>query len=123
MTNQFNQQKQEATMKTLTKAIAITTLTLSSIGIASASNVMVPADNYVTSKLCVVASEGNKTKLSKAIKKTGLSKNYVAANVKCNELDIVAFIEQYGTNVEKMNNYLTSGKYNNDTNVANVASR
>lgn len=110
-------------MKTLTKAIAITTLTLSSIGLASASNVMVPADNYITSKLCVVASEGNKIKLAKAIKSTGLSKNYVATNVKCNELDIVAFIEQYGSNVEKMNNYLTSGKYSNNNVVANIASR
>jgi hypothetical protein len=109
-------------MNTLTKAIAITTLSLSSIGIASASNVMVPADNYVTSKLCVVASEGSKSKLSNAIRKTGLSKNFVAENVKCNELNIVAFIEQYGSNVEKMNNYLTSGKYSNNTEVSNVAS-
>jgi glutamine cyclotransferase len=110
-------------MKTLTKAIAITTLTLSSIGLASASNVMVPANNYATTKLCVVASEGSKVKLLKAIKEAGLSKNYVAENVKCNELNIVAFIEQYGSNVEKMNNFLTSGKYSNYIEVANVASR
>jgi hypothetical protein len=84
---------------------------------------MVPADNYVTSQLCVVASEGNKAKLSKAIKKAGVSKNYVAPNEKCNEQDIIAFIEQYGSNVEKMNNYLTSGRYSNNNVVANVASR
>jgi hypothetical protein len=109
-------------MNTLTKAIAITTLTLSSIGLASASNVIVPADNYVTTKLCVAASEGSKVKLLKAIKNAGLSKHYVAENVKCNELNIVAFIEQYGSNVEKMNNFLTSGKYSNNTEVANLAS-
>ena len=110
-------------MNTLTKAIAITTLTLSSIGLASASNVMVAADNYVTSKLCVVASEGSKAKLSQAIKKTGLRKHYIATNVKCNELNLVNFIEQYGSNVEQMNNFLTNGKYSNNTVVANIASR
>ena len=94
-------------MNTLTKAIAVTTLTLSSIGLVSAANVVVPADDYITTNLCVVATEGNKTKLSHAIKKAGLSKRYVVKNVKCNELNITAFIEQYGSNVEKMNNFLT----------------
>ena len=110
-------------MNTLTKAITVTTLTLASIGLASASNEIVPADNYVTTKLCMVASEGSKAKLSKAIKKSGLSKHFVAANVKCNELNMVNFIEQYGTNVEQINNFLTSGKYSNNAVVANLASR
>jgi hypothetical protein len=115
-------------MNTLTKAFAITTLTLCSIGLASASNVIVPADNYVTTKLCVVASEGSKSKLFRAIKKAGLSKNFVTENVKGNELNFIAFIafiafiEQYGSNVAKMNNFLTNGKYSNNAEVANVAS-
>ena len=109
-------------MNTLTKAITITALTLSSIGLASASNIMVPTDSYVTTKLCMVASEGSKAKLSKAIRKSGLSKHFVAANVKCNELNLVNFIEQYGTNVEQINNFLTNGKYRNNTVVANLAS-
>jgi hypothetical protein len=109
-------------MNTLTKAFAITTLTLSSIGLASASNLIVPADNYVTTKLCVVASEGSKSKLSQAIKKAGLSKNFVTENVKCNKLNFVTFVEQYGSNVEQMNNFLTNGKYSNNAEVANVAS-
>ena len=110
-------------MNTFTKAIAITALTLSSIGAASASSVVVSADNYVTSKLCVIASEGNKAKFSRAIEKAGLTKRYVATNVKCNDINIVNFIEQYGSNVEKMNNYLTGGKYSNEALVTNVASR
>ena len=110
-------------MNTLTKTIAVTALTLSSIGLVSASNVVVPADDYVTTNLCVVASEGNKTKLSRAIRKAGLSKNFVAKNVKCNELNITAFIEQYGSNVEKMNDFLTNGKYSNNDLAANVAAR
>ncbi|MBL4629673.1 MAG: DUF3718 domain-containing protein [Paraglaciecola sp.] len=110
-------------MNTFTKAIAVSVLTLSSISIVSASNVMVPTDNYVTTNLCVVASEGSKAKLSQAIKKAGLSKHYVATKVKCNELNIVNFIEQYGTNVEQMNNFLTRGKYSDNALVANIASR
>jgi hypothetical protein len=110
-------------MNTLTKTIAITTLTLSSIGLASASSEMVPTDNYVTTKLCVVATEGSKAKLSHAIKKSGLSKHFVTENVKCNELNLITFIEQYGSNVEKMNDFLTNGKYSNNAVVANLASR
>lgn len=110
-------------MKTFTKTIAITALTLSSIGFANASSVIVPSDDYITTNLCVVATEGSKAKLSNAIKKSGLSKNFVAKKVKCNELNIIAFIEQYGSNVEKMNNYLTSGKYSNNDLVTNVAAR
>ena len=110
-------------MNTLTKAIAITTLTLSSIGLTSASSLVVPTDGYVTTKLCVVASKGNKSKLFRAIKKAGLSKSFVTENVKCNELNLIAFIEQYGSNVETMNNFLTDGNYSNNAVVANLASR
>ena len=110
-------------MNSFTKAISVTAIILSSIGLASASNVMIPADNYVTTKLCLVASEGSKTRLSKAIKNSGLSKHYVTQNVKCNELNLVNFIEQYGSNVEQINNFLTNGKYSNHAVVANLASR
>lgn len=110
-------------MKTFTKAIVITTLTLSSIGMASASNVMVPTDNYVTTKLCMVASEGSKGKLSRAIKDAGLSKHFITKNVKCNELNFVTFVEQYGSNVEKINNFLTNGKYSSNAIATNLASR
>jgi hypothetical protein len=70
----------------------------------------------------MVASEGNKGKLSKAIKKSGLNKHFITENVKCNELNFVNFIEQYGSNVEQINNFLTNGKYTNDAVAANLAS-
>ncbi|MEP4891778.1 MAG: DUF3718 domain-containing protein [Aliiglaciecola sp.] len=107
-------------MKTLTKVIATAALTLSSIGIVSAASVIVPADSYITSNLCVVATEGSKVKLSQAIKKSGLSKRYVASEVTCNDLELTTFIEQYGSNVTEMNNFLTSGKYSNTTDMAAV---
>ncbi len=98
-------------MNTFTKIIATSVLTLSSIGMASAATEYVAADDYVTSKLCVVATEGSKLKLSKAIEKTGLSKRFVVENVTCNNQELTTFVEQHGTNVDNINNYLTAGKY------------
>ncbi|MEP1554768.1 DUF3718 domain-containing protein [Paraglaciecola sp.] len=109
-------------MNTLTKIIATSVLTLSSIGMASAATEYVAADDYVTSKLCVVATEGSKLRLSQAIKKSGLSKNYVAENVTCNNQKLVTFVEQHGTNVEDINNFLTAGKYSSNIEVTTVAS-
>jgi hypothetical protein len=37
-------------------------------------------------------------------------------------MNLISFIEQYGSNVGKMNNFLTNGKYSNNADVANVAS-
>lgn len=110
-------------MKTLTKTFALAAFAFSSISIAHAAPELVAADDYVTTKICMVASEGNKGKLSSTIKKAGLTKRYVADHVKCNDLTLVNFIEQYGSNVENMNNFLTGGEYSNSNLVANVASR
>ncbi|WP_353372815.1 DUF3718 domain-containing protein [Aliiglaciecola sp. NS0011-25] len=109
-------------MNTLTKVIATAALTLASIGVVNASNVVVPADNYVTSNLCAVATEGSKIKMSQAIKKSGLSKRYVATKVTCNDLQFMTFIEQYGSNANDMNDFLTGGKYSNTTDMAAVTS-
>ena len=110
-------------MKTITKTIAIATLTLSSIGFAHANPILVPADDYVTTELCLIASQGNKTKLDNAIRKSGLKKRYVAQNVKCNEQNIVEFVEQYGSNVTTINNYLTGGTYSEATEMPDLAAR
>lgn len=110
-------------MKTLTKTIAITALTLSSIGFANANPVLVPGNDYVTTELCLIASQGNKTKLVNAIKKAGLTKRFVAQNVKCNEQNFVEFVEQYGSNVTKINNYLTGGAYSEGTEMPDLAAR
>ena len=96
-------------MNTFTKIIATATLTLSAISMASASAVFLPADDYVTSKLCVVATEGNKSKLNRALKNSGLSKRYLVMNVKCNNQDLLSFIEQNGINAEEMSDFLSAG--------------
>ncbi|MEP4298939.1 MAG: DUF3718 domain-containing protein [Paraglaciecola sp.] len=98
-------------MNTFTKIIATSVLTLSAIGMANAATEYVAADDYMTSKLCVAATEGSKLKLSKAIEKTGLSKRFIVENVTCNNQEMTSFVEQHGTNVDNINNYLTAGKY------------
>ncbi len=56
-------------MKTLTKVIATTVLTLSTIGVANAAT-----HNLTGTKLCVAAASGSKLKLSREIKNSGLRK-------------------------------------------------
>ena len=110
-------------MKNIAKTIAIATLTLSSIGFAHANPILVPGDDYVTTELCLIASQGNKTKLVNAIRNAGLKKHYVAQNVKCNEQNIVEFVEQYGSNVSKINNYLTGGAYSEVAEMPDLVAR
>jgi hypothetical protein len=98
-------------MKLLTKITVISALTLSVIGVASAEPVLVPADSNVTSKLCVAAAQGKKVKLAREIRKAHLTKYFVIEKVKCNDLSITAFVEQYGTNTDKINDYLSKSKY------------
>ncbi|MEP2650717.1 MAG: DUF3718 domain-containing protein [Paraglaciecola sp.] len=109
-------------MNTFTKIIATSILTLSSIGMANAATEYVAADDYVTSKLCVVATEGSKMRLSQAIEKTGLTKRFVVENITCNNQNLITFVEQHGTNVDNINNYLTAGKYSSNVEVTIVAS-
>ncbi|MEP0356008.1 DUF3718 domain-containing protein [Paraglaciecola sp.] len=109
-------------MNTFTKIIATSILTLSSIGMANAATEYVAADDYVTSKLCVVATEGSKMRLSQAIEKTGLTKRFVVENITCNNQNLITFVEQHGTNVDNINNYLTAGKYSSNVEVTTVAS-
>lgn len=110
-------------MKTLTQTIAIITLTCSSISFAHATNEFVAKNQTADTGICVAAAEGNRLKLLKTIKDAGLSKRYVAEKVQCNELSFVDFVEQYGNNVEKINRFMTNGKYMNKQVIANLTTR
>jgi hypothetical protein len=101
-------------MKLLTKIAAISALTLSVFGIANAQPVLEPTDNYVTSKLCIAAAQGKKIKLASDMKEFHLTKDYVIEEVKCNGLSFTTFVEQYGSQVNEINDYLTRGKYSEE---------
>ncbi|MAQ00656.1 MAG: hypothetical protein CL586_00750 [Alteromonadaceae bacterium] len=98
-------------MKTFTKIVMVAGLTFGAMATAQANSQFVAADDAITSEICVVAANGNKMKLHKAIKDAGLTRGFVEDNVTCNELPIVEFVEQYGENVAKINRYITAGDY------------
>lgn len=98
-------------MKTFTKLVMVAGLTFGAMAVAQAETQFVAADDAVTSDICVVAANGNKMKLHKAIKDAGLTRGFVEDNVTCNGMPIVEFVEQYGENVAAINRYITAGDY------------
>lgn len=107
-------------MKAFTKTLAIVGLSLGVMGVANANSVFVAADDNITSQICVVATQGSKLKLNKAIKNAGLTKQYVVKNVTCNEQPIVEFVAENGTNANSINAYITGVEYQAEY-IANVA--
>lgn len=57
------------------------------------------------------------------MKQTGLSQKFVAENVKCNDINIINFVELHGDKVEEINNFLTKGKYSKSKNTTVIAQR
>lgn len=108
-------------MNKLTKTLSTIVLTLSTIGMANAANSVVAADDYVTTNLCVVAAEGDRIKMHKAIKDSRLSKNFIAENVTCNDQNILAFVEAHAENPTKINNLLMNGQYDTEVKITDLA--
>ncbi len=104
-------------MKTLTKTIAASLLSFAVLGATHASPELVPTDNEAGTKLCIAATTGSVIKMNKAMKSSKVTKRYVTDKMTCNGQDMVAFVEQYGEKIEKMNNFLTNGKYSEERNV------
>ncbi|MDC8829407.1 DUF3718 domain-containing protein [Alteromonas gilva] len=101
-------------MKALTKVMIALGVTMSAMSVAQASPELVAADDYVTSEICVVAAEGNKVKLRRTLRDAGLSPEFVAKNVTCNDMPIVEFVEQYGQNVAAINQVIMRGEYSGE---------
>lgn len=112
-------------MKTLTqkmtKTLTTIVLTLSTMGVANASTKVVAADDYITSKLCVVAAEKSKIQLHNFIKESGLSKQFIAKNVTCNDQNILEFVQEHAENPDKINNLLTNGRYTTKVKITDLA--
>ncbi len=108
-------------MNTFTKTLATITLSLSTIGMASAADSLFAADDSITSKLCVVAAQGSKIQLHKSIKDSGLSKSYIAESVTCNDQNILAFVQDHAEEPEAMNNILTGGKFKTQVDITDLA--
>ena len=98
-------------MKTFTKVVMVVGLAFGAMATAQADSRFVAADESVTSKICVAAAKGNKMNLHQEIRRAGLTREYVADNVTCNDMPITEFVEQYGENVAKINRFITGGEY------------
>jgi hypothetical protein len=107
-------------MKNLTKSIFIAALACSSIGFANAASEFVAGNNNAGTEVCIAAAQGSRLKLLKTLNESGVSKRYVVKNVKCNEQDFITFVEQYGNNVEKINNFMTNGAYSENLEMRNL---
>lgn len=107
-------------MNTFTKTVAVIGMTLGLAGIASASTEFVATDNAVGTKICVAAVQGSKFKLREAIEDAGVSKRYVANEMKCNGVPIVEFVAQHSQNAESINSFIAGNKYKSDAFIASV---
>ncbi|WP_175623852.1 DUF3718 domain-containing protein [Pseudocolwellia agarivorans] len=100
-------------MKTLTKKLTVSILflfTTTSIFAASFE----AANNSSTTQICIAAVKGSKAQLHVKIKESGLSKVFVANNVKCNNQDIISFVAQNGKAPKVINKVLSRYQKNNN---------
>ena len=77
-------------------------------------------NDYITTQICVAAAEGHRARLYKTIKDSGLSKIYVANEVKCNDQPITAFVTQHGKSPEAINTMLNKYRKNKNTKNSNL---
>ena len=106
-------------MKTLTKTLAIISLSLGAITVANANPVLVSTDNSQSTEICMAAASGSKLQLRQAIKDTGLTKQKVNNLISCNGLTLVDFVEAYGSDVVEVNDYITNGEYSKNLTAKN----
>ena len=67
-------------------------------------------NNLVTTKICIAAAEGKKTRLNRIINQSGLSRDYITNKVKCNNIDITAFVNKHGKSPKFINDLLNKYK-------------
>ena len=108
-------------MKAFNKTLAVVGLTFGLVGMASASPEFYPADDTLTSKVCVAAVSGSKHKLADSMKDANVGKRFVVEQVTCNGMPFVEFVAQYGENSDAINKYITSGKYANNEFIASTS--
>ena len=93
-------------MKLTTTLASICLLALTSTA-ASAHNVekkkeFIAADDSLTTKLCIIAAEGNRVALHKALKAHNVSKRFLRNKVGCNEESLSTFVSKYGNNPDSV---------------------
>ncbi|MGB1198516.1 MAG: DUF3718 domain-containing protein [Thalassotalea sp.] len=86
----------------INRKVAVILALSSSLAFSSQAVELKAADNSTYTQLCMTAASGNRAALYNAIKNTGHSKKFITKSVQCNSADMVAFVQQYGRNVDKI---------------------
>lgn len=77
----------------------------------SQANEMVAADDSNFTQLCMTALAGNRAAMHNNIKSSGYSKQFIAKNVQCNGVSILAYVQQHGENADAMLRTLDRSEY------------
>jgi hypothetical protein len=96
-------------MKMSRKILAITILATCTYSTLGYSQEIVAADDSHITQLCMTALSGNRAAMHNGIKSSGYSKEFVAKNVRCNGVNILAFVDKHGKNANAMLKILDKG--------------
>ena len=106
-------------MKTLTKVLATTIISIAAIGSTNATSYSATNESNVTN-LCMVAAQGSRIEMNKAIKESGLSKSYIYENVNCNNVHIADFALSHNPS-EKVAAILMQGQRKGTVSINDIA--
>jgi len=82
--------------------IAVASILTAGLSITTHASTLKPADKSFTTDVCMTAISGSRINLHNKIKNSGLSKAYVANKITCNGENILAFVDKYGKNPDKI---------------------
>lgn len=106
-------------MNTFSKIIATVTFTFAAATAANAAE-FVGTDKSVTTKLCLAAADGNRVDMRHAVKDSRLTKSFIVENVKCNDIDILAFAQRYNDKSGAINKYMGADKQESSITITDI---
>ena len=80
------------------KSVGLVAILLSVVTLSSQAIELKAANESALTNLCMTALSGKRVAMHNAIKASGYSKNFIAKNLQCNGVNVLAYVEQYGKN-------------------------
>jgi hypothetical protein len=91
------------------KKIVLLAMLTVGISVSAQASEVVAANSSNFTNLCMTAIAGNRAAMHNDIKSSGYSQKFIAKNVECNGINILAFVQQYGKNSDAMLRILDRG--------------
>ncbi|WP_448564610.1 DUF3718 domain-containing protein [Thalassotalea ganghwensis] len=107
-------------MKTLTKVLATAVISIATVASANAANFKASNESNITN-LCMVAAQGTRIEMNKAIKESGFSKSYIYENVNCNNQHITDFALDNNPTPDKVAALLMQGQRKGSVSINDIA--